>query len=251
MHGVAGIGKTSFAACAPGAMFLMSPGETGLETLIDSGCIGEVPHMPEVKNWNDLLGILDSLIEQEHQFKTLVLDTLNGFERLCHEYVCMREFNGEWGKKGFESYNAGYNVSLSEWKVFLSKLDTLREMKRMGIIALCHTKVKPFRNPEGADFDRYQPTLHDKTWDLTFGWADIVLFANFYTVVDSVDREGKRGKGSGGHQRMMYTSRTAAYDAKNRHSLDEEIDMGNESHEAWNNFASAMKKAKEQKGDEN
>lgn len=250
MHGVAGVGKTSFAACAPGVLFLMSPGETGLETLIDSKRVGEVPHMPEVKNWIDLLGIIDSLIEHEHNYKTLVLDTLNGFERSCHEYICNREFGGDWGKKGFESYSSGYNVSLSDWKLLLTKLDTLRETKRMGIIALCHTKVKPFRNPEGADYDRYQPTLHDKTWDLTFGWADIVLFANYYTFVSDVDREGKRGKGSGGSQRVMYTYRTAAYDAKNRHGLEDEIDMGSENSEAWSNFANAMKSAKEQKGDE-
>jgi len=251
MHGVAGVGKTSLAACAPGAVFLMSPGETGLETLIDSRRISDIPHLPEVLSWVDLLGIIDSLTKEDHPYKTLVLDTLNGFERLCHEYICNREFNGEWGKKGFESYNAGYNVSLSEWKVFLSKLDRLREAKRMGIVALCHTKVKPFRNPEGADYDRYQPTLHEKTWDLTFGWADIVLFANYYTIVESVDREGKKGKGAGGQQRMMYTERTAAFDAKNRHGLPGEIEMGDSHRESWNNFAAAMKAAKEQKGDEN
>jgi len=250
MHGVAGVGKTSFAACAPGAVFLMSPGETGLETLIDSGRLGEVSHFPEIKSWNDLLSAVDQLTTEEHAFRTVVLDTLNGFERLCHEFVCNREFNGEWGKKGFESYNAGYNVSISEWKVFLSALDRLRETKKMGIICLCHTKVKPFRNPEGADYDRYQPTLHDKTWDLTFGWADIVLFANYYTTVEQTDPSGKRGKGSGGQQRIAYTERTAAYDAKNRHGLPEEIDMGDSHSDSWKNFAAAMKAAKEQKGGE-
>mgnify|MGYP007100108338 CR=1 FL=1 len=147
MHGVAGVGKTSFAACAPGAVFLMSPGETGLETLIDSRRLGEVAHFPEIRDWNDLIGIIEQLTAEEHAFKTLVLDTLNGFERLCHEYVCAREFNNEWGKKGFEGYGAGPSVAISEWKTFLAALDRLREVKRMGIVGLCHTKVKTFRNP--------------------------------------------------------------------------------------------------------
>lgn len=250
MHGVAGVGKTSFAACAPGAVFVMSPGETGLETLIDAQQLPDVSHFPEVLAWPDLLGIIEQLANDEHQFKTLVLDTLNGLERLCHEYVCQREFKGDWGKKGFEGYGAGPNVSLSEWKLFLNSLDRLREKKKMMIICLCHTKVKNFKNPEGADYDRYQPTLHEKTWDLTFGWADVVLFANYYTAVEKVDHEGKRGKGAGGQERLAYTERTAAYDAKNRHGLPHEIDMGKAHTVSWNNFKAAMKAAKQQKGAE-
>src|SRR5262245_55584679 len=37
LHGVEGWGKTSFAAQAPKPIFLMTRGEDGLETLIDSG----------------------------------------------------------------------------------------------------------------------------------------------------------------------------------------------------------------------
>jgi hypothetical protein len=37
LHGVEGVGKTSFGCCAPKPVFLMTRGETGLITLVDSG----------------------------------------------------------------------------------------------------------------------------------------------------------------------------------------------------------------------
>ena len=244
VHGTEGVGKTSFAAAAPNPFFLMARGETGLETLIDSGCVGEVAHAPELQTWNESFDILESLRTEKHDYRTIVLDAFNGFERLCHEHVCATQFNNDWGKSGFSSYMQGYDASLTPWRELLALLDAIRSERKMGIIAICHTKVTPFKNPLGADFDRYQPDMHHKTWSLTHRWADIVMFANFYTVVTDEVKSGKgptRGKGAGGTERVLSTERTAAYDAKNRHSLPAEISMGSSGPEAWTNFINAMK----------
>lgn len=245
LHGVEGVGKTSIAAFAPKPIFLMAKGETGLETLIDSGRIGETPHFPEILSWDDALSAIEWLTESEHENRTLVIDTLNGLERLCHEHVCQRDYKGDWGKQGFTSYMQGYEVSLADWRTLLAALDRLREKRRMAIIALCHTKVETFKNPEGADYDRYQPAVHRKTWELTHRWADHVLFANYFAVIEQVSKDGKKGKASGGQQRVLFTTRHAAWDAKNRAGLPEEIDMGNSGAEAWNNLVSALKAGKE------
>ena len=242
LHGVEGIGKTSFAARTPKPLFLMARGETGLETLIDAKQLGDVPHLPEIMDWADVLAALDFVLNEKHDFKTLALDTLNGFERLCHEHVCKTQYGNKWGKDGFGSYAQGYETSLAEWRMFLGKLDEIRAVRKMSIVCLAHTKVTPYKNPEGADYDRFSPDLHHKTWSLTHKWADIVMFANYYTVVDD---SGTRPKGAGGRERTMYTCRTAAYDAKNRHGLPEEIDMGTNGEAAWGNFVNALKEARQ------
>lgn len=243
LHGVEGIGKTSFAANAPSPIFVMARGETGLETLIDQRQLPDVPHVPETMTWQDLLGVIESLTNEPHEYKTLVLDTLNGLERLCHEFTCARDFGGDWGNTGFASYSKGYDVSLTPWREFLNALDRLREQKKMAIICLCHTKIKTFKNPLGNDFDRYQPAVHEKTWELTHRWADIVLFANYLTLAEK-DRNELKAKGKGGQQRVLYTIRHAAYDAKNRAGLPEEIDMGDSGKDAWGNFVSAIRSAR-------
>ena len=245
LHGVEGVGKTSFAAHAPKPIFLMARGETGLDTLIGAQRLSEVPHFPEITGWNELLSAVEWLTtDTEHEYKTIVLDTLNGFERLCHEFVCARDFAGDWGERGFMGYMRGYETSLADWRELLNALDRLREERQMAIIALTHTKVGTFKNPEGADYDRYSPDMHHKTWSLTHKWSDHVLFANFYTEVVTDSDKSKRGKAVGGRHRLMYTERHAAYDAKNRAGLPEEIEMGTSGRDAWTNFLTAMTQAK-------
>jgi hypothetical protein len=249
LHAVEGWGKTSFGAHTPKPIFIQTGGETGLETLIDAGRLPEVPHFPAVPTWEELLGAIETLTVDEHPFRTAVIDTMNGAEALCHKFICDRDFDGEWGNKGFGSYNKGYEVALPEWTLFLNALDRLRIERKMTVIALTHTKVKPFRNPEGADYDRYQPDVHEKTWGLSHKWADCVLFGNFDVTVQTDKADAKRGKGTGGKFRMMYTERSASYDAKNRLGLAPEIEMGNSAAEAWAAFMTAVKAGREiQKG---
>jgi hypothetical protein len=245
VHGVEGVGKTSLACCAPKPIFLMTRGETGLETLLDSGRVPETPHFPELTSWLELLGALDVLLKEEHDFRTLAIDTLNGCERLCHEFVCERGFNGQWGRDGFSAFMTGYDVALGEWRVLLETLDRLRVQRRMSVLVLAHTRISTFRNPEGADYDRYTVDLHHKTWGLTHKWADMVIFANFVAHVDPRKGDGK-GKAKGGGRRMLHTTRTAAYDAKNRHALPEHIDASDGAAAAWANLAAALQAGKQQ-----
>jgi hypothetical protein len=239
VYGPEGCGKTSLGAAAPAPVFVMTRGETGLATLIDAARVPETPHFPEVTAWPDLLAAITALTDEPHEYRTLVIDTLNGAERLCHEHVCGREFGGRWGRDGFTAYNTGYDVALADWRELLTALDRLRAGRRMGVLALCHSKVAPFRNPEGPDYDRFTPDLHPRTWGLTHKWADYVLFLNFETVVDA--GKAPRAKGLGGTRRVLHAERAAAFDAKNRHGLPPRIDGGAGASEAWANLAAAMR----------
>lgn len=243
LHAVEGWGKTSLAAQLAAPVFIQTGSETGLETLIDAGRLPEVAHFPAVQSWESLLGLIETLTVDEHSYKSLALDTLNGAESLCHQFICHRDFSDEWGNKGFGSYNKGYEVALPEWSRLLIALDRLRTERRMTIFLLCHTKVKPFKNPEGPDYDRYQPDVHEKTWGLTHKWADCVLFGNFEVAVATDRPEAKKGKASGGY-RILYTERHAAYDAKNRFGLPSDIEMGDSAVQAWTNFSGAVKAAR-------
>lgn len=245
LHATEGWGKSSLGAHMPKPIFIQTGSETGLETLIDSNRIPDTAHFPAVQSWEDLLGAIETLTVDEHQFRTLVMDTLNGAEALCHQFICHRDFADEWGNKGFGSYNKGYEVSLPEWNNLLKALDRLRSERKMTIFLLCHTKVKPFKNPEGPDYDRYQPDVHEKTWGLSHKWADCVLFGNFEITVQVEKADSKKGKGAGGAYRLMFTERHAAYDAKNRLGLPSEIEMGNSAAEAFANFMTAVKAGRE------
>lgn len=241
LHAREGWGKTSLAAHAPKPIFIQTQGETGLDTLIAANQLPETPHFPEIKSWADLTSAISFLAEEEHPYKTLVIDTVNGAERLCYEHVCQREFNGDWGNGGFTGYQRGYEISLTDWKMFLNSLDDLRSKRKMTVFLLIHTKIKTFKNPEGSDYDRWAPEMHDKCWGLTHKWLDCVLFGNFETTVKADKNDPtKKGKAASNSYRILYTQQRPAFDAKNRLGLPEEIEMGSSSTEGWNNLASAI-----------
>jgi hypothetical protein len=246
-HAVEKFGKTSFAAQVPGVVFGMSPGETGLLTLIDAGQLPEVAHFPEWTSWGDVFDWINFLTNEEHKYTALAIDTLNGIEKLCHAEVCQREFGGDWGEHGFAGYGRGVDVSLPEIRLFLAALDKLRVVRRMGVLMLCHTQILDFKNPQGPDYYRYIPAVNKKTWELVNRWADVILFGDFYT--EAVKEKGQsRAKGKGGQDRYIYTVRHAAYDAGNRYGLPEEINCGDSAAHAWTEFSNAMKASRNQKG---
>ena len=241
-----GFGKTSLLAYAPNVFFLETKGETGLETLIGAGQLPQTPHLPELQNWADLNAAVDMLLTEDHKYKGLAIDTINGAEAMLHQHVCDRDFDGDMGNAGFLSYNKGYEVSLPDWKLFLNKLDRLREEKGMTIFLLAHSRVKTFANPGGANYDRYMPEMHEKTWAITKGWVDNILFGNFEVVVRQgnktvTDDASKKGKVAGSAPRILYTnSDNPVFEAKNRVGLEDEIELGETPKEGWSNLAKAI-----------
>ena len=241
MYAPPGLGKTSFGAAIPGAVFLIDAQELGIETLKRSGQVpADIPVLPTAQDWAMVLAILKQLAAGKHKYKALVIDTIGGLERLCHQFVCDTMYGGNWGEKGFAGYGRGYESALPEWRLLLNALDDCRD-SGLSIVCLTHSIVKPHKNPLGEDYDRFVPDLHHKTWNLTHRWADMVLFGNYHVEVDD---SGSRAKGKGGHDRVLHTEYSAAFEAKNRHGLPEEIPMGASGKAAWANLVTAMKEAR-------
>ena len=232
LFAVEGWGKTSCGAYAPEPAILMAKGENGYETLLGTGSVPSVP-AAKLETWPQTLALLDEFVEADVlPFKTLVLDAMGGFERMCHEHVCNRDFGGEWGDKGFANYQKGYDVAVTDWIALLTRLDRIYE-KGAAILMLGHTLVKPFKNPMGADFDRYVCDVHHKTWGPAHKWADAVLFGNYITLVEKDKPNAKKGKGVGGSERILYAERRDAFDAKNRYRMPPEIEIPNDPAAIW------------------
>ncbi len=242
LHGVEGVGKSSFGAYAPNPLFLMTRGETGLLTLIDSGRVPDRDHFEPADSWFLLMRQLDYVLNSKDVTnKTLVLDVLGGAARLCEEQVCNAMFKGD--PLNYGAYGKGVEVTVGEWLKLFAKLDEIREKRRMAVVLLTHTIVKPFKNPEGDDYDRYVPEMNEKLWRQAAKWADVILFANFETFAKK-ERGELKAKGNSSGRRIMFTERTAAYDAKNRLGLPCEIDMGRAPEDSFPAFLAAAKAAK-------
>lgn len=218
--GTDGIGKSTFAATAPAPIFLGT--EDGTAQL-------DVTRFPSPESWDDVREALRTLTSEEHDFKTLALDSLDWLEPLIWDHICRRD--GQTTIEGY-GYGKGYAAALDEWRAFIADLERLRRAKAMHIVMIAHAWIKPFRNPEGDDFDRYELKLNAKAAGLLKEWSDAVLFANYETLAVRDDKT-KRIKGVSTGARLIHTVRTAAWDAKNRFSLPETLPL------SWADFFAA------------
>jgi hypothetical protein len=221
LFGTEGVGKSTFAAAAPSPVFLGA--EDGTAHL-------DVVRFPMPTTWAEVLDAIRVLETEAHDFKTLVIDTLDWAEPMLWSHICKRD-----GMANVEAYGygKGHVAALDEWRVFLAALERMRDRRGMNVLLLAHSWIKPFKNPEGDDFDRYEMSLHAKSGGLIKQWADAVLFANFEQFA-AKDAKTKRTKGVSTGARLIYTTRTAAYDAKNRADLPESMPL------AWEDFAAAL-----------
>jgi hypothetical protein len=246
INGTEGWGKSSTIANIPGVGIMMAAGETGYETLLSAGLVPSVP-ATRIRTWSECLGVLDDLIADQQGLKALGVDAIGGFERMCHEHVCNRDFNGDWSEKGFGSYQKGYDLSVGDWLQMLARLDRLWDAG-LTIVLLSHCKIKTFKNPMGADYDRYVADVHDKTWSVTHKWADFVGFGTFLSVIEGgkTGERAKKGKGIGMASRVLYTERRDSFDAKNRYGMPDMIQMPDDPSLMWGEIIGAMKHGQEQ-----
>lgn len=228
LYGVPGIGKTTFAAGAPNPIFLFTEDGAGLL---------EVDSFPLLKSYDDVISSLTSLLNEEHEFKTVVLDSLDHLEPLVWEKVTNAANVDSIASIDF---GKGYTEALTYWRQIMDLLDRLRNEKNIAYVLIGHSNIKRFDSPDCEPYDRYQLKLHDKASGLVQERVDCVFFCNYQTVVQKTNvgfgKEKARGIGTG--QRHVYTVEKPAYKAKNRFNLPEKLPL------SWGAFMTALQNNK-------
>lgn len=211
VYGVEGIGKTTFASQFPEPLFFdLDKGSAQLD----------VSRVTDITSWPLLMSNIKEVYDNPTICKTLVIDTADAAERMCIDYIC-----GKFNKKGIEDfgYGAGYTYLTEEFARFLVQLDACIG-QGVNVVVLAHAVLKTVTLPEEmGTYDHWELKLSSKTTNkvapLVKEWADLLLFANYKTILIE---DGTRKKAAGG-KRIMYTTHTTFADAKNRFSLAEEL----------------------------
>ena len=219
VYGPEGIGKSTFVSHFPQPLFIDTEGSTNKL---------DVRRFPKPSSWQMLKDEVTDVIN-ERPCRTLVIDTADWAERLCIESVLQAH-----GKKGIEDfgYGNGYTYVAEEWGRFLNLLQDVIDVANINVVLTAHAIIRKFEQPnEMGSYDRYELKLGKKTTaqtaPLTKEWADMVLFANYKTIVYNVDGQGaQKGKNKvQGGKRVIYTTHHPCWDAKNRYGLPDEIPM--------------------------
>lgn len=172
--GVEKIGKTTFASGAPSPVFIPIRGEEGIDDI-------DAAHFPTCNTLADVIGALQSLYEQKHDFGTVVIDSVSTLEPIIWDAVCKDEGVANIEKVG-GGYGKGYIEAVQRWRQLMDGLDALRE-KGMASILIGHVAVKTFTDPVSENYDQYQLDLNKHASAALMRWSDCILFANCKTIV--------------------------------------------------------------------
>lgn len=245
-----GVGKSTLAAACPGAIAIDVEDSTSeLDVFRYPFHDGAEGHIPQ--SFGDVTGAVEDLRTGDHNYTAVIIDTVDRLEAMLWDAVC-DHYSGEqddsFNKKGGDlenieafGYGKGYTVALAWWRRFCTRLDALRRERGMEIILLGHATIKTFKNPSGEDFDRYQLRMHEKAAGFLHEWAHIVGFAAFEDAI-KVDKKTKRAKAFETGARILHFARTAAYDAKTRVPLPDEMLM--DLADPWGPLAAAVKEGR-------
>lgn len=211
LYGPEGIGKSTFAAQFPGAVFIDTEG--GTKRL-------DVSRLPAPTSWAMLMDEADEVRKGNVPCQTLVIDTADWAERLCIQAVCDRA-----KVKGVEDfgYGKGYTYVKEE---FSRLLDLLEEVLKAGhnVVILAHAAITKFEQPDAiGNYDRWGMKTSKQVAPLLREWCDMLLFANYKTIVEKSGSGTNAKNKASGAKRVMYTNHHACWDAKNRFGLPDEV----------------------------
>lgn len=224
IYGSEGVGKSTFASLAPNPVFVQT--EDGLSEI-------DTSKFPLARTFDDVVMQLQAVRDEQHEYGTLVIDSVDWLERLVWDRVC-----ADYGVKSIEKadggYGKGYVHALTYWRQIVSTLNDIRSKRGMAVILIAHAAVERFEDPEHAAYDRYTPRIHKKACSLICEWVDAVLFASRRLRVDSTT--GKAAPvGADGGERILRTNGSPACIAKNRFGLPTELPL------SWAAFVEALK----------
>ena len=221
IYGIGGIGKTTLAGEFPAPLYLHTVGE---ETPVDL----DVPAI-EIETYEEMLEAFAHLLTEEHEFKTVIIDSLDAFEKMVWAYTCSRM---SWDtidsndKGSPTAFGKGYLEADNDW---LEYMDAVRAISRAGVhvVQILHSKVKSFNDPLVDAYYRYRPKLQDRATDIIMEKSDALLFMSKRTSVKQVDKgfgqKANKAEGMSGADRVIYTDERAGFLAKNRLNMPSSI----------------------------
>ena len=219
-----GLGKTTFGASAPSPVFIQT--EDGLGSL-------DATAFPLAQSFTEVMEAIGTLYSEPHEFKTLVVDSLDWLENLVWKQVCKDNKVESIERMPF---GKGYVEALSVWRQFFDGITALRDAKGMIVIMISHSETKRVEDPMMASYDTHTLKLHKRAAALAEEFADVILFAAMQTnmVTEDSGFNSKRTRAVTTGTRVIHTVGQPAFLAKSRYPIPPVRPL------TWADFAAAM-----------
>jgi len=212
--GDAGLGKTSLAASFPKPIFIRA--EDGVQAISSAD---RPDCMPVITKVEQLWEQLTALIKEDHEYQTLVVDSVTALERLFAAHIVATDDNNP---KSINQACGGYGNGLKAVAELHCKLRNycghLNTRKNMSIVFIAHAETETLDLPDAEPYNRYSMRLNKQSIPVYLDDSDLV---GYIKLESFVKKETKKAVSTGA--RVLVAHAEASSVAKNRYGIEKEI----------------------------
>jgi hypothetical protein len=214
--GDSGLGKTTLACSFPKPIVIRA--EDGLQAIP----VDRRPDAFPVLTGPDMLwDQLKALIHEEHEYETLVIDSVTALERMFTQSVVDSDPKKPKGiQQALGGYGAGRDAVAAMHARLRKAAGILAEKRGMHTVFVAHADTSRIEPPDDDAYMRYTLRLHEKSMPAYVDDVDVVGFLKLETFTTG---DGERKKAISDGTRVLITHATAANVSKNRFGIVEPI----------------------------
>lgn len=215
--GDAGMGKTSLACTFPDPVVIRA--EDGLQSIpADS----RPDAFPVVESVSQLLQQLSALINDEHSYKTLIIDSVTQLEQLFIKDVIESDPKKPRGiNQALGGYGNG-TAAVAEMHQRVRKAAGILNAAGMHIVFIAHADTETIELPDQDAYTRYSLRLNKRSMSPYVDNVDMVAFLKLQSFTVQKD-ETSRAKAISDGSRVAVCYATAANISKNRYGITEDL----------------------------
>ena len=220
IYGDNGVGKTTFAASSKNPIIAD----------LEGNCNHIEADKQRILSLDEFEDFLGALLQQDHEYKTLVVDSLDSLEILISEKINQAHTAQEL------SYGKSGAIWVKYIKDLITKLDKLSAMKGMNIVFTAHWKVKTANNPMTEQYDRYDLRINEQMRTGFCNWVQCILLALKEVLFEEKKETGfGKKKAKNIERRVLYTRGDPTYYGKNVFDLPGKLPLD------WEQFTNNVK----------
>lgn len=212
-----GVGKTSLAATFPKPIFVRA--EDGLQSIpIES----RPDALPLISSVDSLWEQLTALINEEHDYQTIVIDSVTELETMFGRHVIESDPKKP---KSLAQAQGGYGAGFQAVAALHARVRRAAQVlndKGLHVIFIAHSDVTTIEPPDGDSYTRYDLRLHKKSMTHYVDNVDMVAYLKLQMFTHG-DGDRKKAVSDGSREAVCHTS--ASNISKNRYSIDEPLQV--------------------------
>jgi len=215
--GDAGTGKSSLAASFPKPIFIRA--EDGVARIPASF---RPSALPLIENSDQLWEQIIALLREEHDYKTVVFDTVSALDRIFVQDVLKSDPKAKALNSCLGGYGAGFNALSSMHQRVRKAAEHLRQKRGMNVVFIAHAEIGNVSPPDGEDYSRYSLRMtHHKSLPPYIDDVDAVGFLRQQMVVKGDEGERKRAISMDGRELVCHL--TANNVSKNAYGITQPV----------------------------